>query len=102
MDRAAATGLLYNYIEYVSPEDAEGLKHAVVKVQRGKISARPAKSSQETVDSFYGGKPTLIMNKSEPTALAPKIPCDDPLYDEIMGYKRSIYRAALRKIIDEV
>lgn len=40
-DRAVQTGLLYNYLEYVSPADVDGIKRAYVTVKDNSIDATP-------------------------------------------------------------
>jgi hypothetical protein len=101
-DRAVTTGLLYNYLDYVSPQDVDGIKRAYITVEDEKIDAKPIPKEQATVAQMYGYKPTVIMSEKEPTALIPKISPEDQLFPTYERFGNELLRSALRKIVDEV
>ena len=104
-DRAVRTGLVYNYLEYVSPKDVDGLRRAYVNVDNDKIDARPIPANKASVAQMYGAnkmKPTIIAGKTEPTALISKYSPKDKMFPQLEEYGNELLRSALRKIVDEV
>ena len=102
LDRATTTKLLYNYLEYVSPDDEDGIKRAYVTVGDKKISAKPAGKNKAKIAELYGKKPTLVAADYNPMSLIPKASPEDELYPEYEGFKNDLLRSALRQIVDEV
>lgn len=103
-DRALTTGLLYNYLDYVSPADVDGLKRAQVNVTDSGIDAKPLSPSKALVvqmKSPYGQRPTLVAAENKPTALITKYSPKDEMFPQLEEYKTSLLRSALRKIVDE-
>jgi hypothetical protein len=104
-DRAVKTGLVYNYLEYVSPADVDGIKRAYVNVKDGHIDARPISADKAMVavqTSPYGQKPTIVPEYNKPTALITQYSPQDKLFPQLEKYGNSLLRSALRKIVDEV
>ncbi len=100
-DRAVTTGLLYNYLEYVSPADVDGIKRASVKINGDSIDAKPIPANQAATAQMYG-RPTLVPKQNKPTALIAKYSPQDKLFPQLEKYGNSLLRSALRKIVDEV
>lgn len=104
-DRAVKTKLLYNYLEYVSPADVDGLKRAYVNVHDDGIDAKPIPSDKAMVavqNSPYGQKPTLVPEYNKPTALITQYSPRDKMFPQLEKFGNSLLRSALRKIVDEV
>lgn len=101
-DRAVTTGLLYNYLEYVSPADVDGIKRAYVNVKDNSIDATPIPADKGMVAQMYGKKPTIIADMKEPTALISRYSPKDPQFVNLERFGTTIIRKALRKIVDEV
>jgi hypothetical protein len=99
-DRAAATGILYNYLDNVSPEDVNGIKRGYVSVQGDNITARPVEKNFDP-NTAYKMRPTMVASE-EPMALIPKISPKDEMYKSTQEFSRTLLRSALRKIVDEV
>jgi hypothetical protein len=101
-DRAVTTGLLYNYLEYVSPTDVDGIKRAYVNVKDNSIDATPIPADKGMVAQMYGKKPTIVADMKAPTALISRYSPKDPQFVELEQFGRTMVRKALRKIVDEV
>jgi hypothetical protein len=101
-DRATTTKLLYNYLEYVSPADVDGIRKAYVTVGDKGVTAKPVPKNKAKIAEMYGKKPTLIADEQEPTALIPRISPQDTIYPEYHGFGDKLIRSALRQIVDEV
>jgi len=100
-DRALNTGLLYNYLDYVSPADVDGIKRANIKVNDNSIDATPIPVNKSLTAQMYG-RPTIIAKEKEPMALISKFSPKDPLFPLLEEHGTSLLRSALRKIVDEV
>jgi hypothetical protein len=100
IERAATTKLLYNYLEYVSPSDVDGIKKAYVTVGDKGIKAKPVSKNSKHIADMYGKKPTLVAEEIEPMALIDKSSSKD--IATYRGYGRDLVRSALRRIVDEV
>jgi hypothetical protein len=99
-DRAVTTGLLYNYLSYVSPKDVDGLKRAYVDIDREDIEVRVPR--KESIQELYGKRATLIPSETGPTALIPRYSPKDVQFNKLESFGSSLLRSALRKIVDEV
>lgn len=106
IDRATTTKLLYNYLEYVSPADVDGIKKAYVEVGDKKIKVKPIAANDSAIADMYGAnggkKPTIIADNMDPMALIAKASPDDELYPVYRGFGNELLRSALRRIVDEV
>jgi hypothetical protein len=101
-DRAVTTGLLYNYLEYVSPADVDGIKRAYVNVKDNSIDAELIPANKGMVAQMYGMKPTIIADMKAPTALISRYSPKDSQFPELERFGTTMLRKALRKIVDEV
>ena len=99
IDRAQTTKLLYNYLEYVSPADVDGIKKAYVTVGDKSVSARPVPKNRN-IEKMYGKKPTTVAEEQDPMALIAKSSPEDA--SEYRGFGDELVRSALRRIVDEV
>jgi hypothetical protein len=107
-DRALTTGLVYKYLDYVTPKDVDGLKRAYVNVTDNEIEVDPIPADRSAIAQMYGAanvgsrRPTMVATKDSPMALIDKFSPQDKLFPQLEAFGTGLLRAALRKIVDEV